>query len=295
MAKSTLTFKVYPQITAKKFFIALLGSVVIGLSSVKSQDLELGLGGGLSMYQGDLTSYRLFDDRFLLKLHPSFNTAIQANISEHFALRLSVFWSTLSGADSLASAPSTVARNFDFHSPISELSLSGLWFPFSGLNSFSNKIFPFISFGVAVFTFDPRTYYNNRLVSLQPLRTEGQGLAGNPKPYSLVQFAIPFGGGLRMRLTDDIVIQGFLNYSYTRTDYIDDVSTLYVEPEILAANYGRLSSELSNRSIDEFGNTVNHTGKKRANPATKDAYINGGVMLLFRLFDISKQASCPRF
>ncbi len=259
-----------------------------------AQSIELGLGGGLSLYQGDLTSYR-FKEGLVLKIHPSFNAALRAEIDERWAVSFAVFSSRISGADSLSLAPSTKARNLDFRSSLAELALRVEWYPLKSLSPYTEGINPYLSIGLAGFKFSPMTTFQNREVALQPLGTEGQGLPGNPSPYALTQIAIPIGGGLRLRIADGVFVHGFIYYSLTGTDYIDDVSTLYYPPELLESGAGLLSAQLSNRSIDAAGNQIDHTGKKRGNASIRDAYLNGGVMVSINLFDISSRAACPSF
>ena len=69
----------------------------------------------------------------------------------------------------------------------------------------------------------------------KPLSTEGQGLADFPgqKPYHLTQFALPFGIGLRYALSDNVHIGFELSDRKTFTDYLDDVSSHYVDHEQL--------------------------------------------------------------
>jgi hypothetical protein len=72
-------------------------------------------------------------------------------------------------------------------------------------------------------------------VKLRPLGTEGQYSALDPtdanygaKPYKVVQFAIPFGAGVRFRINEVMDLWADIGYRYTFTDYIDDVSKNYV-------------------------------------------------------------------
>ena len=57
--------------------------------------------------------------------------------------------------------------------------------------------------------FNPYTMdaFNNK-VYLQPFGTEGQGIPAYPekKEYKLTQFALPFGGGIKMSLSDYIQV-----------------------------------------------------------------------------------------
>jgi hypothetical protein len=82
--------------------------------------------------------------------------------------------------------------------------------------------------GVALFHFDPYAYdTTGRKVFLRGLSTEGEGLAAYPgrKEYSLWQVSIPFGGGIKFRISDRVVL------AYEIGDeedclriYLDDVS-----------------------------------------------------------------------
>jgi hypothetical protein len=72
------------------------------------------------------------------------------------------------------------------------------------------------------------------------LGTEGQYSTLDPtdvnygiKPYKVLQIAVPFGAGVRLRLTEVIDLWGDIGFRYTFTDYIDDVSQNYVGLEKL--------------------------------------------------------------
>ncbi len=72
------------------------------------------------------------------------------------------------------------------------------------------------------------------------MSTEGEGLVEYPdrKPYNLFQFSIPFGGGIKFRVSDHIVVAYEIGMRKTFTDYLDDVSTRYVDQAILLNERG---------------------------------------------------------
>ena len=60
-----------------------------------------------------------------------------------------------------------------------------------------------------------------------------------------------------------------LNYRQTFTDYLDDISTVYAEPNILSAE----AAELSNQYIGPEELSINFMpGEKRGNSKDKDAF-----------------------
>jgi hypothetical protein len=49
------------------------------------------------------------------------------------------------------------------------------------------------------------------------------------KPYSLLQFSIPFGVGARFRINEVFDLWADVGFRYTFTDYLDDVSANYTD------------------------------------------------------------------
>lgn len=86
--------------------------------------------------------------------------------------------------------------------------------------------------GINGFWFDPTAVApsNGISYSLQPLGTEGQFVLPSRDPYSRVQVALPLGVGFAFRITDDINLNVELSYRRSFTDYMDDVSSTYVNP-----------------------------------------------------------------
>lgn len=90
---------------------------------------------------------------------------------------------------------------------------------------------------------------SGKWVALRPLGTEGQGLMEGRKKYSRVAVAIPFGVGFKYPLSRTMSIGLEFAPRYTSTDYIDDVSTSYVDNNWLKEKRGELAARMADKSI----------------------------------------------
>lgn len=146
---------------------------------------------------------------------------------------------------------------------------------------------PYLFVGVGLFHFDPEGSLtdangNKNWYRLQPLRTEGQGMKEYPgrEPYKLTQLNFPFGGGMKIRLSQRFYFGFELLYRHTFTDYIDDVSSNYIDPNYfysyLPADQAVIAARIYDKSIDLVtGLPVrNLPGDQRGNPAKKDDYFS---------------------
>lgn len=237
---------------------------------------RLGIFGGLSNYQGDLTDKPYKSSKTALGLTGTFP------ITQRFSIRTGLTFGKIAAADSLSDKPELRARNLSFQSRITEFSVLG---EYNIFNLDQIRWTPYIFAGLAVFHFDPYTYDSTGIQTyLQPLTTEGQGLPGYPnKPYALTQLAIPFGGGIKYAISDRVQLGLEVGLRKTFTDYLDDVSTNYADPADLLAGNGQRSVDLSYRG-DEVG-FPNYPvkGFTRGNPKSKDYYYFTGLHLSFAL------------
>src|SRR6185295_9077554 len=91
---------------------------------------------------------------------------------------------------------------------------------------------------------------------------EGQGIAGYQRsPYALTQFAIPLGGGVKYALTSNIHTGLEIGIRKLFTDYLDDVSTTYADPNDLLAAKGQLAVDMSYRGDEIAGGDPNYPTK----------------------------------
>ena len=136
--------------------------------------------------------------------------------------------------------------------------------------------------GVPFFTKSFSDTSGNKIY-LEPLSTEGQGLAQYPdrKKYKLTQFSIPFGGGIRLRVTDNISLGYELGFRKTFTDYLDDVSSTYVDPFVLAQAKGLKAVEMAFRGGEVKNSNAVYPpdGTMRGGAKYKDWYYFHGITL----------------
>jgi Domain of unknown function (DUF6089) len=258
----------------KKLFFFFIFSAVAFIS--KAQKLQVTVFGGFANYQGDLQ-----DKRFTLnQSHGAFGAGFLYDISDRFAARANVTFGKLSGDDKYNAK--NVARNLSFSSPITDIHL-GL--EYAILNPYEHSLYPYVFAGISNFSFKPSALdTSGRKVLLQPLSTEGQGFYQGRKVYKLNQFAIPFGGGVKFSLSDNIRVGVEVGLRKTNTDYLDDVSTTYIDQATLLANRGQLAVDMAFRG-DELKNTAQAypaDGSQRGGKV-KDWYYFSGINLSFRL------------
>jgi len=140
--------------------------------------------------------------------------------------------------------------------------------------------------GVAVYHFNPYTTDTaGRKTYLRPLSTEGEGFLPGKNNYNLTQIAIPFGAGVKLSLSDNVNVGVEVGYRKLFTDYLDDVSTTYVDEATLLANRGAEAVELAYRGNElKNGAPYPRAGVIRGGAAHRDWYYFTGITASFRLF-----------
>ncbi|HUS03633.1 MAG TPA: hypothetical protein VMY77_17955, partial [Chitinophagaceae bacterium] len=152
------------------------------------------------------------------------------------------------------------------------------------IDPYEHKVIPYVFAGIGYFHFNPYTEVTpGNKIFLKPLSTEGQGFVSGQEPYNLSQFSIPFGGGIKLSLSDDVRVGVELSLRKTFTDYLDDVSTMYIDDNILLANRGQQAVDLAYRGDDVGSGPYPAEGTPRGTLAAKDWYYFTGVTLSFRL------------
>lgn len=252
-------------------------SLIFSFTILTAQDFHLTAFTGISNYQGDLQPA-------FLSLRQS-NAAIGVGglyeVNENLYLRANVTFGKIRGDDKLYAR--NASRNLSFSSPIVDIHLGA---EYDILNSYDRMFVPFGFAGISLFNFNPSTQDSAGLgqVFLQPLGTEGQGFNGTNK-YKRTQLAIPFGGGVKYSVSDNVKIRLELGFRKTFTDHLDDVSTVYANPAALAANNGALALSISYRTDELSGFSKSYPGSNRirGNPKDKDWYYFAGVGVSFRI------------
>lgn len=258
----------------------LTGLMLMGLSAF-SQNVHVGIFGGLSAYSGDLTD-RIFPKKVT---NGAIGVTVNFGLTPQIMLRGGFTYTVVGGADRNSSDDSLRARNLSFETHITEFSAIGEYYFF---NLDEQKFSPYVFAGLAVFHFNPYAYNGTTdKVFLKPLSTEGQGLSGYPdrKPYALTQLALPFGGGIKYAFNDRVRLGLELGIRKLFTDYLDDVSSSYADPNDLLADRGQLAVDMSYRGDELPGGNPNYPAKgaQRGGVKHKDYYYMLGLHLTYRL------------
>jgi hypothetical protein len=257
--------------------------VIIGLFSIVtlSAQLHVGLFGGVSAYNGDLVD-KIFPKKVT---NGAIGLTVNYEFQDQIMFRAGFIYSIVGGADRYNKDPELIKRNLSFETKILEFSLVGEYYLF---NLYDRRYSPYIFAGVAGFHFNPYAYdQSNQKVYLKPLSTEGQGLTGYPdrKPYNLTQFAIPFGGGVKFAVNDNLRIGAELGIRKLFTDYLDDVSKNFVDLNDLLTAKGQLAVDMAYRGDEVPGGSPIYPqkGAQRGSPKNDDYYYFAGIHLTYRL------------
>lgn len=261
---------------------ALLITVLsLSCTCLNAQQWAVDVFAGTSNYQGDMMEkrYSMRNAKMVLGLGGSYV------FNGHFRARALISLAKLGANDKYSVEPTLVARNLNFSTSLSELSLT-VHYDLLDLDYF--KFTPYLFGGIAVYHFNPYTYdsvYGK--VFLKPLSTEGQGLSAYPerKPYALTQISFPVGAGIRFRVNDDIAIAWEIGLRKTNTDYLDDLSTTYVDQAYLLSQKGQQAVDLAYRG-DELKNNPGvypQDGTVRGGAVYKDWYYFSGVTATFKV------------
>lgn len=209
-------------------------------------------------------------------------------------LRLDINTGTLYGDDAIlendqSDARMRYLRNLHFRTSLLEFLLMAELFPLSifFMSDKNPRLSPYVLGGIGIFSFNPQANLNGNWINLQPLRTEGQGFAEYPdrKPYNRTQVNFPVGAGIKYELSALFNLKLEVLHRITTTDYLDDVSTTYIEPglfyDYLSATNAGVATLLHDRRgalNPQHGATP---GAKRGGRTKNDAYFSAVFKLGF--------------
>lgn len=218
----------------------------------RGYNFEYGFGTGVSNYLGEIggrdkDARPLFLDAKIQKSRWNEQLFVRYKFDPLFSVRVSFNYLRITGDDALTVSPGRKYRNLSFRNDIYDLESSINYLFYSsnkpmGVYSRSKLFFTaYLTAGIGVFHHNPKTLYQGTWVALQPLQTEGVF-------YSKWGYCVPLGVGGYVTITKRRKSHriGFeVNWRYTNTDYLDDVSTTYKNPAELSSS---LSAQLSNRN-----------------------------------------------
>jgi hypothetical protein len=260
-------------------FIFLVSFSFQANSQIYKKYSEIGLYGGAAYYIGDLNPGKPF---FMVR--PGVGLVYRFSPNRRFTWQFHGIYSSVQAYDSLANNDFQVTRNLSFRSRIIEVagSLQFNFFDYE-IGNDETPATPYIFAGVALYNFNPTAEMDGDWVELLPLGTEGQGsgLKTAPKPYSLLGLSIPFGMGFKFHAMGRLGLSVEWGMRKTYTDYLDDVSTTYVEQDVLYANKGLEAATFADRSLVNPGDS--NKNRQRGNSTTNDWYSFAGITLSYKL------------
>lgn len=206
---------------------------------------EIGLGFGPMFFLGDLGGSAGIGKRFVKDLDfpltkLSKNLYVNYYPAEWLGFRAALNHGSLEGDD--AQAPNKggaevdrLERNLHFKTSVLEGYIAAEIYPTVFLEKYDGlqgKFRPYGIVGIGMMKFNPKAMLDGQWVALQPLRLEGQGMSEYPdrKPYKLIQKEIPMGFGFKYYIKENMYVGLEILHRQLFTDYIDDVSTGYVDP-----------------------------------------------------------------
>jgi hypothetical protein len=239
------------------------------------QNFHLNFFGGMANYHGDLQ-----DEWFTFsqsKLAGGIGGTY--DLSDHFSLRGMLAYGHVSADDKFGSHR---ARNLNFTSRIYEVSV-GVEYYFTPLDE--HVLTPYVFGGISLYHFNPYTFDSTgKMVGLQILDTEGEGFIAGRPAYKIYQYGIPFGAGVKFSLSENINVGIEIGYRKLFTDYLDDVSTTYVDENTLLARMGHRAVQFAYRGGELKNGPPYPAGGTPRGTKPKDWYYLSGFTASFRIF-----------
>lgn len=260
----------------KKIF--LLGTIILSTILSQAQKYwDLGFFVGSSYYIGDINPGKHFKST---DTHPSFGLHLRKNTNSRWSFKSTFKYGKVSAKDSDSDDLFQKNRNLSFESVLIEA--GGLVeFNFLSYNPYNKSTYfqypdyftPYVFIGLTGFYFEPKTELNGNRYNLRDLKTEG-------KTYQPYSFAIPFGMGIKLRITERIGIEFEYGFRKTFTDYLDDVSSTYpTNPNSLSET----GADLSDRSLAQQGPNGTNWGTQRGDSSKNDSFSFAGISLIFNI------------
>lgn len=223
-------------------------------------------GIGVANYYGDLC------DNFECYVYRP-NTSIGAYFRYNYtwSFRAEVNYFRMYGSDV---GTDNYRRNLSFRSNNFEVSAVAIYDIFKYNRNYltRQKIAPYVFAGVGMLYFEPQGELNGQWYNLRKRQTEGVKYM----PYTVT---IPFGGGLRYKLSPLTDISFEVGYRKSFSDRIDDVSTTYVAyTDPLTRDLADKQKLVPNRSFK-----VAKPGDKRGNDTRKDGFMNFGFKVEYKI------------
>jgi Domain of unknown function (DUF6089) len=201
--------------------VLLFGNIYCLYAQNKFSKYQLGLSGGVFVYQGDLTPATLGSYQ---TMQPQISLRLYRILSPSFLARLNITHGRLKGDEGLYANPEfRKQRNFNFTTPITEIALQGVW---SILGKSNPRFLPYVFAGGGIsFLHIKRDFSKLDTEVFGPGSQVQSGLAiDTAEKLPTVMPVVPVGVGLRYALNNRFSITAETGYRLSFTDYLDGFS-----------------------------------------------------------------------
>jgi hypothetical protein len=243
----------------------LLAIILFLPCTVFSQNFHFSGRLGVAGYNGDLKAHSIT----LSQTHILGSIGMQYDLSEHIAARSYLTFTGLRGDDKKGTV-SMQERNLNFKTKLFEWEVSAQY----NIFSLNDKWWtPYVFAGIGIYHYNPYTKDTaGNQVFLKPLSTEGEGFIAGVNDYKLTGVSIPIGVGFSYALNEDMRLGLEFGYRKTFTDYLDDVSTNYVDKSALLTARGQTAVDLAWRGDEYNGAPYPVGGRERGHANQQDGY-----------------------
>ncbi|MCK5702925.1 MAG: outer membrane beta-barrel protein [Cyclobacteriaceae bacterium] len=221
-----------------------------------------GAGVNLFTYFGDLTPKEQILKNSFKVTRPGFSVFADYHFSNQFGVKGELSYGRITGddfntsPDVEGSSTRHYVRNLSMRNDIVGLSFFGYMHilndPFEYFKRRDYNIY--LLTGISIYYSNPKAKVPEPFddagewVALRPLGTEGQNHPEIGNKYSAIQFGIPLGLGVRIRIGYRLDLNLEASLQYILSDYIDDIGNSYVD---LGVFEDELAKALSDRSKEE--------------------------------------------
>jgi len=222
------------------------------------------LGAGFASYRGELKHNGSIQNEV-----SNVSLGLEARLLPKIGMRFEVGRYSIRGHDKHAEDSSfALQRNLSFNSINYEATVQGVFFLKKYAKNYTKrpKCEPYLLAGIGGTFISPTAKLNDEIFNLYELRTEST-------EYSRFTMIIPVGIGLKWRINPFINLGTEINYRFTFSDYLDDVSGQF--PQTYPNNNTQLLSNRKNEipvvNQEAFDQLI--AGQTRGNSSDNDAYL----------------------
>lgn len=273
------------QLIRSTVVVVMVTAMTCGARAQYLWDVGAGLGG--ANYLGEFGGINTTDtrrdfiwDTQLNQTRWAVTLFARRKINRLISVNAGLTYLRLQGADHLSSNPERVGRNLSFRNDMFELYLRPEFTlyqdnDFGGRGRYRTDFRLFVYAGAALYYSNPKGQIDHT-GSFYALR----GLETEMHKYSSLGFSIPTGIGMHFTFMRRHRIGWDFGWRTTFSDYIDDASTKYVDPNLLPGGATGLAAQLADQS--QYVLDPNHTipdpvqygpGSIRGNSTHNDSYM----------------------